>query len=460
MLQETLSFNRLLIDNATAKIMRSIVVPKELSEITTYNPEDEVEPQLGGITLEAKNSIWTDVEDLFKTGISPGLVFTLRRHGHVILNRAIGYSHNGGPGDSYLIEKRKITPDTPICQFSASKAVTAMLIHLLSQQNKLRLLDPVCNYIPEFAEHGKEKISIYHLLTHRGGIPSPPKGVDTELLYDPEGFVKLLCKSKPKFLAGHKVAYHAITAGAILGEIIQRITNRDIREFLRESIQKPLAFHYFNYGVPDDEISEVAQNYSTGLPLFYPLSAIAKNALGVSWDEVVRISNQRRFLQTVIPAGNLVATSDEMSQFFQLLLNGGTLNGVKIFEPNTIKRATMEATSMQLDGTMIIPMRYSPGFMLGNSPVGLWGPFSQSSFGHVGFINILIWADPIRDISVSLQTTGKSLIGKHLLNLARLLSTISWQCYPEKEKKHYSEKNRSSLELSILKVLWKSLMSW
>ena len=172
----------------------------------------------------------------------------------------------------------------------------------------------------------------------------------------------------------------------------------------------------------------MAKNYDTGFPLVFPVSAIAKRALSASWGDVVQISNEPRFMRAIIPAANLVATADEMSQFFQILLDGGELNGKRIFQPETVSRAVAPAAKMWFDGTMVVPMRYSAGLMLGASPVGMWGPYTESAFGHIGFMNIFCWADPAREISVSLQTTGKTLAGPHLAAIVRFLFTIGRRC--------------------------------
>lgn len=411
-----------------SKINRSINIPKDISGLITYNPKEESQPGDAGMTPEEVNAIWAGVEDLYRTGVYPGISFCLRRRGKMVLNRAIGHSHGNGYGDPPDAVKIRMTPETPLCQFSASKAITAMMIHLLVERGKLHLSDPVAHYIPEFAANGKHNITIYHLISHHGGIPLPPTGVDPEILFDHDTFIKLLCGLKPSAEGGKQMAYHAITGGAIMGEIVRRVTGDDIRSFLRKSIQKPLGFKYFSYGVPEKDIPKVAVNYDTGWPLLFPISYIAKRALSVPWGEVVRISNEPRFMRVIIPAANLVATADEMSQFFQLLLNGGELSGVRIFDPLTIKRAVTAADAMKLDGTMVVPMRYSPGLMLGADPIGMWGPYSESAYGHVGFIHILCWADPARDIAVSLQTTGKPLVGPHLVALARLLLIIGRNC--------------------------------
>ncbi len=419
-----------------SKINRSIHVPKDISSLITYNPKEESHPTDADMTPNELAAIWTGVEDLYRTGVYPGISFCLRRQGKLILNRAIGHSHGNGYGDTKDTKKIRMTPETPLCQFSASKAITAMMIHLLVEQGLIHLSDPVAHYIPEFAANGKHNITIYHLISHHGGIPTPPPDVDPELLFYHDAFIALLCSLKPSAEGGKQMAYHAVTGGAIMGEIVRRVTGEDIRTLLRKTVQEPLKLKYFNYGVPEKQIPQIAVNYDTGWPLLFPISYIAKRALSIPWGEVVRISNDPRFMRVIIPAANLVATADEMSQFFQMMLNGGELNGVRIFDPLTIKRAITAADAMKLDGTMVVPMRYSPGLMLGASPIGMWGPYSESAYGHVGFIHILCWADPDRDIAVSLQTTGKPLVGPHLMTLAKLLLTIGRNCKikPDKQK--------------------------
>jgi len=443
----------------TSLVDKRILPPKDLSSVTTYDPDNEVDPEQAGLSDSSKQAIWSGVEDLFRTGIFPGIGFCLRRKGQVVLNRGIGYARGNGPGDPSDAETVLMTPDTPVCQFSASKVITAMLIHLLVEKKEIDLLDPVAHYIPEFGCHGKDKTSIYHIISHHGGIPRPPKDIDPSLLFDLEGFVQTLCKSKPESQGGRRMAYHAITGGAILAEIIHRVTGKNIRDFLDETIKKPLGFRYFNYGVSDDDLNKVATNYATGLPLVFPITGIIKRALSASWGEVVDISNQREFMQAIIPAGNLYATADEMSQFFQMMLNGGELNGVRVFQPLTIQKATMESDHMRFDGTMVLPMRYSAGLMLGASPVGMWGPFTASAYGHIGFINIFCWADPKRDISVSLLTTGKSLFSEHLVYIARLLSYISWHCRTGRVPDEVAEVY-SSYVLPIHQILKQYLLRW
>jgi CubicO group peptidase (beta-lactamase class C family) len=225
-------------------------------------------------------------------------------------------------------------------------------------------------------------------------------------------------------------AYHALTSGYVLGEIIQRITGGTLREYLAATIQQPLGFRHGNYGVPEKRLAEVARNYMTGpAPPFF-IDALAKRALGVKFQEAVDISNETQFLSAVIPSGNIMASADEYCRFFQMLLNGGELDGRRLFKPGTVRRAIMPRGQRQFDRILILPLRYSAGMLLGNEPLGLYGPGCGQAYGHPGFINMLGWADPRRALSVALLTNGKAALTPHLLPFGQLLWRIARHCPP------------------------------
>ncbi|MCP4449421.1 MAG: beta-lactamase family protein [Myxococcales bacterium] len=150
--------------------------------------------------------------------------------------------------------------------FSASKRVTAMLIHLLDEWRQIHLDDPVCEYIPEFGTYEKWWITVRHVLTHRAGIPNiPAELANPSLLTDPEEVMELLCNAKPVWRPERRFGYHALTGGFVLGEVLQRITGRTIQEFLQAEICKNIGFDHFRYGVTPKRLDEVALNTFTEL---------------------------------------------------------------------------------------------------------------------------------------------------------------------------------------------------
>ncbi len=398
--------------------------PDEVSSRSGGRPE--VDPRDVGVRRRDVTAIWDAVLHLYRSGLYPAIALSMRRRGQVVLDRAIGHARGNAPGDPPQALRVPATPRTLFNLFSASKAVTAMLIHLLDQRRLIHLDDPVAYYVPGFGRHGKEWITIRHVLTHRAGIPTVPGSkVDLDLLVHPERIIELLCDARPTLPPGRRLAYHALTGGFVLGEIIRRVTGADARAFLAAEIERPLGFEHFNFGVAPGHLDRVAMNALTGPPAPPPMSLLLKRALGVDLPAAVAASNDPRFLAALIPAGNLVTTADEACRFMQLLLDGGSAGDVHVFEPRTIARAVAETSYLELDLTLTMPIRYGMGFILGSEHASIYGRHTERAFGHVGFTNVVMYADPERDLAVCLMTSGKPFVAPGVLRWLSLLHLIA-----------------------------------
>lgn len=390
---------------------------------------DEDDPRTGGVATSDRDAIWAAVVNLYRTGLHPAISLCVRRRGAVLLDRAIGHRVGNGPEDSASARLEPATPATLFNLFSASKMITAMLIHLLDQRRELHIDDRISHYIPEFGKAGKQWVTIRHVLTHRSGIPSVPASYDpVELLPNPARILEILYELKPTSVPGRRLAYHALTGGYVLGEIVRRITGQEVGDFLRSEILEPLGFRHMAYGVPEHEIDLVARNARTGPPLLPPATALFKRALGVDFRKAAALSNDPRYLTGVVPAGNAIGNANEASRFMELLLRDGELDGVRIFEPRTIHRAVAEQSYLELDLTLGVPIRYGMGFILGAEYVSLYGLRTEKAFGHIGFTNVVLYADPERDISVGLLTSGKPIVTFGQVHWMRILQTIARRC--------------------------------
>jgi CubicO group peptidase (beta-lactamase class C family) len=403
--------------------LRRIEVPSDLVSLTTAAAEDE--PAAGGMTAASIERIWAATEALYRSGVHPAIQLCVRREGAVVLDRAIGHARGEGPGEPDDAERLAATPGTPFTIYSASKALAATVAHILDEEGAIHLGDRVAEYIPEFGSNGKDVITIAHVLSHRAGMPSlPSDALDLDNANDAEYICRLLCDAKPSGRPGKMLAYHAISGGFIIGEIVRRVTGRDIRAVLAERICDPLGFRWTNFGVAPDDVPAVATNYATGAPAVPPLSTLLTRALGRPPDEVTRDSNDPRFLTAIIPAANVVTTANELSRFFELLRRGGELDGVRVLEPRTIRRALTEHSYREVDFTLGFPARYGLGFILGARLLSLYGPDTELAFGHLGFTNILCWADPERAVAGALITSGKPVLYPELPNLWALMRRI------------------------------------
>jgi CubicO group peptidase (beta-lactamase class C family) len=404
--------------------LRRIRVPSDLDAATTIG--DEADPEAGGLEAANVESMWKAAVSLYRSGVHPAVQVCVRRNGAVVLDRAIGHARGNGPQDAEDADKVAATPGTPFLIYSGSKAITAFVIHMLVERELVELEAPIASYIPEYARHGKGEITVGHVLAHRAGVPNlPPEVLDLYNIGNRELLREALCDAKPFARPGRFLAYHAISGGFVLGEIAERVTGKPINELLAAEILDPLGFQWTNYGVAPDRVGEVALNYVTGPRATPPLSTLLTRALGLPFDQLVETSNDPRFLTGVVPAASTVTTANELSRFFEIFRRGGELDGVRVMKPETIRTALTEQSHLEFDFSLGFPTRFSYGLMLGARVLSLYGRDTQQAFGHLGFTNMLAWADPQRGTSAAVLTNGKPTIYPELPRFFGLTQRIT-----------------------------------
>jgi CubicO group peptidase (beta-lactamase class C family) len=404
--------------------LRRIRIPKDLDAVTSHG--EEAEPQEAGMTAEGVERIWRAALSLYRSGVHPAVQLCVRRGGTVVLDRAVGHARGNGPHDAEDAEKVPATTATPFCVYSISKAITAVVVHLLDERRELHVGDPVAEYIPEYGRHGKERITIAQVLAHRAGVPNlDRRAIDLDRLGDRAFILEALCDARPSTRPGKLLSYHATSGGFILGEVVHRVTGKDIRTVLSDEILEPLGFRWMRYGVAEADVGEVARDEVTGPPLLPPASTLLTRALGLPFDELVGLTRDPRFLTGIVPAANVVTNARELSRFFELLRCGGELDGVRVLEPRTLRRALTEQSYLEVDLSLGFPTRFSYGFMLGAQRLSLYGLGTDEAFGHLGFTNMLGWADPERALSVGLMTSGKPALYPELHRFWGLAHRIS-----------------------------------
>jgi CubicO group peptidase (beta-lactamase class C family) len=398
-------------------------VPCELDAVTDRS--DEVPPAETGLSRAAIDAIWQSALALYRTGLHPALQLCVRHRGAIVLDRAIGYAAGNAPGDPPDAPKRRVTTDTPFRIYSASKAITAMIVHKLDEQRLLHVGDCISEYLPEFACEPRCHITISHVLCHRAGIPNLPRGLlDLDLLDQPDAVVRLLAEMPLVGRPGRQLAYHAVTGGFVLGEVVRRASGRDLRSWLDKEIREPLGLRWLSYGVAPEDEGALAEDALTGLPPLPPLSNLLVRALGAPVDQVLALARDPRFLRGVVPAANVVSNARDLATFFECLRNDGSLDGATLFEPRTVHRARSEQSWWELDLTLGFPLRYGLGFMLGADWLSLFGPGTPHAFGHLGLTNVVGWADPDRELSAALVCSGKTFVSVEVLRFLQCLFTI------------------------------------
>ena len=378
-------------------------MPADLDAVTAVGDEDP-----GGLDPAALNRIWDAARHWYRAGMHPAIQLCLRHNGKVVLNRAIGHGWGNGPTDPPDAEQIPVSTETPFCVYSAAKAISTTVVHMLVERGSFSLDDRVCDYLPNYTGHGKERTTIRHVLTHSAGVPFATGRPDLRRMNDSDYARTQLGELKPIHRPGLMHIYHGLTWGPLIREIVSAATGRNIREILGTEILDPLGFRWTNYGVAEADVALVAPSHVTGKPLPAPLAAGLKIALGGSMTQIIPFSNTPLFLTSVVPSSNTVSTADELSRFAEILRRGGELDGVRILRPETLRAAVTQCRRLRPDvATGLAPMRWGTGFMLGSKRFGPFGRDAAAAFGHTGLTNVAIWADPSRALAAGLISSGK-----------------------------------------------------
>lgn len=404
-------------------LLHRVRIPSDLEAVTSVGDEA---PGGGSIGADGVERIWKAAVAMYKSGVHPAVQVCVRREGEVVLDRAIGHARGNGPDDRKDTPKVPATPGTPMTVYSAAKAITAFVTHKMIERGLVALDDPIAKFIPAYDANGKGSITVGHVLSHRAGVPNLPReALSLDYINDREYLTRILCEAKPFAEPGKLLAYHAVSGGFILGEVVARATGKSIRDVLAEEFLDPLGFRWTNYGVAPEDTGEVALNYLTGPPSLPPLSTLLTRALGVPLTELVATTNDDRFLTGIVPAANLVTTANELSRFFEIMRRGGELDGVRVIDADTIRTALEEQSHLEIDFSLGFPTRFSYGLMLGARVLSLYGRDTQHAFGHLGFTNMLGWADPQRALSAAVLTNGKPILYPELPRFLMLSQRIT-----------------------------------
>ena len=325
--------------------------------------------------------------------------------------------------------------DTAAVVFSTTKGIASTALHMLFERHKLSYDDPVSRHWPEFARNGKESITVRHVLTHQGGIPQQPEGLDHEQMLDWETMVHAMEELTPLWKPGEMTGYHPYNFGWLVGEIVRRVDGRTIGAFVREEIAGPLGLRDLHIGLPAAEEPKVALLHSLineGDPAIQSLierfmtpDSIPGKAMPRTMSNVIEFMNTRAAHRAEIPAANGIATARDLARLYACLGNGGALDGVRLVKPETIATATRQQTCRP-DAVLIIPIGWALGYMTGGPMVSVSGP-RVTSFGHPGFGGANAFADPEIGLSFGYVPNG---IGMNLVGDARAfaLSQTAREC--------------------------------
>jgi CubicO group peptidase (beta-lactamase class C family) len=308
--------------------------------------------------------------------------------------------------------------------FSTTKGVAATLLHICADRGLVQYDARVAEYWPEFAQAGKEAITVRQVLAHQSGLYHIRDMIDrADRMLDWEHMIHAIERTRPAHVPGTRTGYHGLTFGFLVGEIIQRVTGRGFSDLVQSEIAGPLQLDGLYIGTPESEIRRAAElqfpqstrrlsRTSIGQHLERRAArlSVLLRAVGIDSDlasifEALAPRGISDFdfgspetLRAAIPAGNGLFTARSLARMYAMLANGGELDGVRLLSPETVRDAATVQRPTGRHSVIPFDMRWRLGYHAVATTRGL----PRRAFGHFGFGGSGAWADPSRALAVAL----------------------------------------------------------
>lgn len=328
------------------------------------------------------------IEKHIAEGRYPGCQIALARHGKLALFRSFGDAVTGPA-------RRAAADDTLWLLYSNTKIVTAVALWVLAERGLFGFSDRIADHVPEFAKFAKGNITVLQTITHQAGFPNAVVGKDAWA--DHKRLREVVCNFPLEFTPGSKVHYHGLTAHWTLGVLIEAVTGKDFRDVIRETVTEPLGLsHELFVGLPEAAFGRAADMHEP---------RPAGDGFQPSVD-----ANTPDWRKAGAPGGAGYGTARAMAALYQMMLNGGELNGTRLVSPRLIQYAIRNHTGDRVDEYMGMPMHRGLGPHLRGTTEnvrGLGGFASPRAFGHGGVGTSYCWGDPDSGVSFAYITNNR-----------------------------------------------------
>ena len=297
------------------------------------------------------------------------------------------------------------TSDTIVLIWSATKGIGSACVLQVLQEHKININQRVGEFWPEFAQAGKEKITLAQLLSHQAGLCALDRRVD---VLDYGAVIRALEAQAPLWPPGTTHGYHARTFGFLLDELVRRIAGEPLAKYWRETFGEPLKLDLW-IGLPERENPRVATMYAAkaGKPpepkQFYTdlitLGTLARKTFTSPYGlhAVNAINNVSVRAQPIVSFGG-IGSASSLAKFYAMLANGGASEDRQFFSHETLRWMTTTLAG-GIDRVFQIPTAFSAGFMknAASTKRRIFG--TSMAFGHPGAGGSHAFADPENKIA-------------------------------------------------------------
>ena len=299
-------------------------------------------------------------------------------------------------------DKDKTKPwqkDNLVTVYSTTKGVAAFCIALAMEKGLLKYEEKVSTYWPEFANNGKENITVGMLMSHQAGICSPEtRNVDD--YYNQNLMSKKLAGMTPIWEPGTASGYHSMTFGWLTSELILRVAGKSLGTFFREEVGDQHEIDFF-IGLPESEDYRVAElipfeivrneNSEQQKIELTDAQKSQRNSAGT-----LDIQNTKAWRQAEIPSANGQGNAAGLAKLYSLIVPED--NSLKLLKDDTVN----QMTTMQIEGrdlVLAVQVRWGVGFILNKHKI-IYGPI-EGAFGHSGYGGSCAFGDPENKVGVS-----------------------------------------------------------
>ncbi len=306
--------------------------------------------------------------------------------------------------------------DTMVLVYSASKGLAAMTLALAHSRGWLDYEERVCTYWPEFAQRGKERITVRQLLAHQAGLFAFDEPVDRAIVADLDRLAIVLARQTPAWEPGTRQGYHAITLGFYQNELLRRVDprHRTLGQFFQEEIAAPLGLDVYirlPEDIPNSRLATLTRPGSIemlfGFPLRLTLDSMNRRsniyrALATNPGSELPHDERRVYARNLeVPSGGAVGTARAIAHAYSVFATGGHELGLRQETLDLLAAPAIPPTHGFHDECLRGDAQFSLGFMK-SSPGWPFG--SSSSFGAPGAGGSLGFADPAAGIGYAYVT--------------------------------------------------------
>ncbi|MBK9152820.1 MAG: beta-lactamase family protein [Chloracidobacterium sp.] len=315
--------------------------------------------------------------------------------------------------------------ETMVVVYSTSKGLAGMTLALAHSRGLIDYDQKVAAYWPEFAQNGKDEITVRQLLAHHAGLFAFDEPVDIATVADLDELAEVMARQSPAWKPGERQAYHAISLGFYEGELIRRVDpkHRSVGQFFHDEIALPLgieAYIRLPREIPNSRLAVVDRpgllDMVWGFPPMLtidslnPRSKIYRALVTNPGSGIVHDDETIYARDLEVPSGGGVATAAAIAKAYGVFASGGKELGLKKETLDLLASAAIPSENGFYDECMRGEAKFSLGFM---KPCEAW-PFEQpAAFGHPGAGGSIGFADPVTGIGYAYVTNrmGTSLTG-------------------------------------------------